>query len=115
MRARTVICPFRADAHPDHCATFHIAREAVTELNGVRLLEYPVMLGPNAIQVLMHRAFVMWQIDVSSAYQRKLTAIDAHRSQLGALVHDDPTGTVLSEELLQSFKNPFELLFALPG
>jgi LmbE family N-acetylglucosaminyl deacetylase len=106
----TIVFPFRADAHPDHRATFEIVRAAAGS-RLVRQLEYPVMLGENSVDVLVEHDFTMWQLDVGPAFDRKLAAIAGRRALAAAFPTDDLDNGILDNELLQSFRGPSETYF----
>ncbi len=50
-----------------------------------------------------------WRLDISPVLDLKKEAIAQHRSQLGAVIQDDPTGFHLEREMLAHFERPWEL------
>lgn len=93
----TIVYPFRADAHPDHRATFALVQAAAGKRR-VRLLEYPVMLGAEAVDVLIEHDFTMWSLDISQAYERKLAALAAHRAKVATAPFGAELGTIVLED-----------------
>ena len=53
-----------------------------------------------------------WRLDITGYLPAKRQAIQAHRSQYGQLIIDDPSGFQLPPELLSVFDNPFETFVA---
>src|SRR5262249_28763366 len=57
-----------------------------------------------------------FRLDVRRALASKSAAVRAHRSQLGHVVDDDPSGFCLDSEILARAARPFEIyLQILPG
>jgi len=108
----TLLVPWRRDPHCDHEATWRLLREAVVGLPAApRWLEYPIWAWTQAEseaapQTDDGRA---WRLDISPVLARKEQAIARHRSQMGALIHDDPGGFVLEPAILAHFARPWEL------
>ena len=104
--------PWRRDPHCDHEGTWHLLRATFAGLaERPRWLEYPVRAWPQADINLAPRddEASAWRLDISSVLARKQKAIAQHRSQMGALIHDDPEGFVLKPEMLTYFAQPWEL------
>ena len=107
--AGTMIASLGLDPHCDHVATWKIARLAAQRL-GIRLLGYPIWswrhLYPEMLPGSPLPASEQWpgpprggRLDVSAFLPAKRRAVEAHQSQLGAVV-DDVSGFVLSDEAL---------------
>jgi len=112
---RTVIVPFRADGHADHCATWYLARTASRRLPALpRCLEYPLTMGPSTQAVLQLQRPAVWKVDISAVLPRKQRAIAAYRSQNGARVLDDPNDVRFSPRLLESALRGYEGYFEFP-
>ncbi len=103
-----ILAPWRHDPHCDHEAASLIAA-AVAEACGIRSVAYPVWgwtLPPDAPAALpISRG---WRLDISPFLPMKRRAIQAHRTQYGGLITDDPTGFQLPPALLSAFDTPFE-------
>lgn len=105
--AAALFVSWREDPHCDHVAAYHLARAAQGEL-GVKLYEYSVWgatLGPLARVAPVTAGF---RLRTEAHRARKRRAIAAHKSQLGGLIADDPTGFSLSAADLARFSGPFE-------
>ncbi|WP_420596133.1 PIG-L deacetylase family protein [Deinococcus sp.] len=100
---RTVLLPWRRDPHPDHRAAHALTRAALAAFGAVRVLEYTVWLGERAApgDVPKPGEVQRWAVRVEDQTNRKEAAIRLHRSQLGALIDDDPSGFVLPEAMIQ--------------
>ncbi len=100
----TVLLPWRRDPHPDHRAAHALVQAALTGQSGVRQLEYTVWLAQRAAPEDLPRPgeVQVWEVQVERQMARKEAAIRAHRSQLGQLVHDDPGGFVLPEQMVRA-------------
>ncbi|MEO6363893.1 MAG: PIG-L deacetylase family protein [Caldimonas sp.] len=110
----TLVVPWRRDPHPDHQAASAIARSANASLPvPARLLEYAVWAaerGCPADQPQCGEA-TCWSVDIASVVDLKLRAVAAHQSQLGGLIDDDPSGFVLSKEMLARCALPRETYY----
>jgi LmbE family N-acetylglucosaminyl deacetylase len=112
---RTVIMPFRADGHADHCATWYLARNASRRLPArPRCLEYPLTMGPATQAVLQLQRPAVWKVDISTVLPRKQRAIAAYRSQNGARVLGDPNDVRFSPRLLENTLRGYEGYFEFP-
>jgi len=112
LKPDTVLVPWRRDPHCDHEGTWHLLRATFAVLEDhPRWLEYPVWAWPRAETSLAPRddEASAWRLDISSVLSRKQQAIAQHRSQMGALIRDDPEGFVLKPEMLTYFAQPWEL------
>jgi len=102
-RFKTVVVPWRRDPHTDHRISWRIAMDAVRG-NGmqVTLLEYQIWLAENgqAEDWPGDGEVSDASLDISMVMERKHHALKAHRSQLGLVVDDDPSGFALSAETI---------------
>ncbi len=108
----TLVVPWRRDPHCDHEATWTLWRAAVTSSPlAPRWLEYPVWAWtqPEATTAPQPNEGNAWRLDISAVLARKARAIARHRSQLGEIIHDDPTGFCLAPEMLAHFARGWEL------
>ena len=112
IRPATIVLPWRRDTHPDHRASCQLVNAAVKKLqiNPV-MLEYPLWLWERGIDSDLPVAgeVDLYSVDISAVLQVKQEAIAAHRSQVTALIDDDPQGFRLSEEVLAHFNTSFEI------
>jgi LmbE family N-acetylglucosaminyl deacetylase len=107
--AGSVFVSWRHDPHCDHEASYRIAREVQRRVENVKLFEY-VVWGhtlPSSTEVDPIRSGFRISID-HEAMEKKRRAIAAHRSQITALIDDDPGGFLFSKIDLAHFDRPFE-------
>ena len=107
----TVLVPWRRDPHPDHRATSQLVAAALTGLP-IRRLEYVVWAWERAAPADLPQPGEArgWRLDISPVLAQKQQAIAAHRSQLPpGIIDDDPTGFLLSAQMLAHFAQPFEV------
>ncbi len=112
LEAQTVLAPWRRDPHCDHVATWALLRAARPQLRApVRWLEYPVWAWEHAATEVAPQEGEAdaWRLDVGEVLTRKNAAVARHRSQLGLVISDDPTGFALQPEMLAHFARPWEL------
>ncbi len=109
---QTILLPWRRDPHCDHRASRSIFLAAIETLaRPPRPLEYPVWAYEAADPDDLPRRgeVLVWRLDVAGVLPRKRAAIEAHRSQVTALIDDDPAGFRLSPAMLAHFDRPWEL------
>ncbi|MFC4211232.1 bifunctional PIG-L family deacetylase/class I SAM-dependent methyltransferase [Pedobacter lithocola] len=104
-----VLVPYELDPHRDHRATWQLLMAALEKGNTQRpkIWEYPIWLYENAaesdIPKLSEQELKL--IDVTKYIEIKRNCIAAHASQTTNLIDDDPTGFMLSEEMMSNFTN----------
>ncbi|MGC1473803.1 MAG: PIG-L family deacetylase [Psychroserpens sp.] len=111
---RTLVVPWRRDPHPDHRMVYRLGeRMSSTVSRKPRLMEYPIWLYVNGKHEdwPYHEESTVVQLDISNVIDRKLSAIQSHRSQMGGLILDDPNGFELSEVQLAPFRQSREFYF----
>jgi len=103
-----IVAPWRHDPHHDHEAASLIAAGVAAEC-GIRHIAYPVwgwLLPPD--QMVATEQSGGWRLDIATFLPAKHRAIQAHKSQYGNLITDDPGGFQLPPALLSVFEVPFE-------
>lgn len=98
LSPRLALLPWRRDPHRDHRDSWQLATDAIAASGrSPDLLEYAIWLDEFGQPGDRPRAGEMEEvrIDVSACLDAKRHAIEAHESQLGGLITDDPTGFVL--------------------
>ncbi|WP_246455569.1 PIG-L deacetylase family protein [Hymenobacter citatus] len=113
VQPATVLVPWRRDPHPDHRATSQLVAAALTGLP-IRRVEYVVWAWERAASEDLPQPGEVtgWRLDISSVLPQKQAAIAAHRSQLApGIIDDDPSGFLLSEQMLAHFAQPIEVYF----
>ncbi|UOR04245.1 PIG-L family deacetylase [Hymenobacter aerilatus] len=111
VQPATVLVPWRRDPHPDHRATSQLVAAAIEGLP-IQRVEYVVWAWERAAleDLPQPGEAIGWRLDIDSVLPQKQVAIAAHRSQLApGIIDDDPTGFLLSEQMLAHFAQPFEV------
>ena len=105
----TVLATWQHDPHRDHEAAW-LRADALAERLALRLLAYPVwgwLLPPD--HELACAEPEGWRLDIAPFLATKNRAIQAHETQYGSLIDDDPDGFRLPSALLSVFEAPFEV------
>jgi LmbE family N-acetylglucosaminyl deacetylase len=103
-----ILAPWRYDPHCDHEAA-SLAAAAVADRTLIRHVAYPVWGWTlPAAQVVPGSPGQGWRLDIADVLPRKRSAIQAHQSQYGDLITDDPSGFQLPAELLAVFDSRYE-------
>jgi len=107
-----IVGPWAGDPHCDHEAAAIIAA-AVAAKTGWPLCSYPVWgwlrAGDDIFDETRNHG---WRLDITAHQDAKQRAIAAHVSQYGGLITDSPDGFCLPAELLEVFRQPFEVFIA---
>jgi LmbE family N-acetylglucosaminyl deacetylase len=107
--ARALFTTWRHDPHCDHRAAYALARVAQRQIAGARLFEYSIWgrsLPDDAEIPAPPRGF---RFDGAARLALKQAAIACHRSQVGPLIDDDPSGFRLSPIELARLSRPDEV------
>jgi LmbE family N-acetylglucosaminyl deacetylase len=105
----TICTTWSYDPHPDHVATYRIARVAARAM-GARLLCYPVWGWTlSATASPPEREIGGVRIDIARHLATKRRAVACHRSQMSDLIEDDPQAFRMPPEVLVYFDQPFEV------
>lgn len=116
LAPRTVVAPWRRDAHVDHRAV-HALVAAALEVRAAetgaaprpRLLEYAVWEERATPDALPQPGEALeWRLAVDAVRTRKARAVEAHRSQRGRVVDDDPEGFALDDAMVERACGPEE-------
>jgi len=115
LRAHIVFAPCPRDPHPDHVASTAIVQDALERCRRrPALYFYGVWLTVRgaaadrpdpAYARVRNIRLAPYEVD------RKRAAILEHRSQVGALIDDDPAGFVIDAELLATWLTPCERFY----
>lgn len=115
LAPKTIFTPWRRDPHCDHQATTALIMNAIegTYWTG-ELYEYPIWLyelarpgdapHPSEVELFTFTLNESWQ-------RKKKSAIEAHLTQLGQVIHDDPEAFCLQPEVLAHFTIPTEYYY----
>lgn len=128
-----VLAPWRHDPHCDHEAASLAAKAVITTLGIrrtgagtnasaprraamppaiVRHIAYPVWGWTLPSEAFVPNSDIAgWRLDISDVRSAKGAAIEAHRSQYGNLITDDPEGFRLPRNLLSVFDSDYEIFF----
>lgn len=112
---QTIFTPWRRDPHCDHQATTALILQAIEDTYWPgTLYEYPIWLyelarpgdapHPSEVELFTFTLQEAWQ-------QKKKTAIEAHLTQLGQVIHDDLEAFCLKPEVLAHFTIPTEYYY----
>jgi LmbE family N-acetylglucosaminyl deacetylase len=112
----TVLLPWRRDPHPDHRASSQLVRAALAAFpTPPRCLEYVVWAWERAAPADLPQpadGVRGFRLDIGAVLPQKQRAIRAHRSQLApGIFTDDAAGFLLSPEMLEHFRHPYEAYF----
>jgi LmbE family N-acetylglucosaminyl deacetylase len=103
-----ILAPWRHDPHSDHEAASLLAT-AVAATTGIRHVAYPVWGWTLADETPIQGAAASGhRLEISRFLADKRAAIQAHQSQYGNLITDDPGGFSLPPDLLATFETPYE-------
>ncbi len=112
LTPRLVVLPWRRDPHCDHRDSWSLVMACLAATGlAPQILEYAIWLdelggdGDHPRSREMERVGLDVSIDVAA----KRHAVKAHRSQLGALITDDPAAFVLSERTIDRLTGPQEI------
>lgn len=98
LRPALVLAPWRRDPHRDHRDAWVLADLSLERARlRPRRLEYAIWLdelGAKADRPRPQEVETL-RLDIAPWRRRKQAAVAAHRSQLGGIIRDDPTGFVL--------------------
>jgi LmbE family N-acetylglucosaminyl deacetylase len=100
---RTLVAPWRRDAHTDHRLSWQIGRDAMLSARvAFTMLEYAIWLPENGKPSDWPTMGEVDEamLDICDVLELKRHAIEAHQSQLGKIIDDDLSGFCLSSQTL---------------
>ncbi|MBB3936944.1 PIG-L deacetylase family protein [Aureimonas phyllosphaerae] len=106
-----VLLPWRRDPHRDHRDAWSLVTRALSEAGmAPATLEYAIWLDEIGAADDHPRPGEMERVGfaIGDALPAKRRAVAAHRSQCGALIHDDPTAFSLTEATIERLTGPVE-------
>ena len=108
VECTAILAPWLHDPHCDHEAA-SLAAAALVRHRPLTHIAYPVWgwTLPPASPVPQPTTSG-WRLAIGAYRRAKWAAIQAHRSQYGALITDDPTGFQLPGDLLSVFETDYE-------
>jgi LmbE family N-acetylglucosaminyl deacetylase len=107
-RCTAIVASWLHDPHCDHEAA-SLAAQAAARIAGVRHVAYPVWGWTLPADASVPAAPAAgWRLDIGAFLPAKRAAIQAHQSQYGDLITDDPEGFQLPPALLQRFDSSYE-------
>jgi LmbE family N-acetylglucosaminyl deacetylase len=116
IEARHLFAPAADDHHEDHKSTARIALRVKKENPEITLFTYPLWSrwdDPEfAAAVARHDPVAL---DPGQWRAAKRAAITAHATQLGHIIHDDPTGFVMSRAFTDAFADSPEIYWRTPA
>lgn len=111
---QSLFLPFENDHHADHRATWRIGLKAVEDsVIKPQIIEYPVWLWHHGVlnDLPDSKLYDFYKLDIAGVKEVKLRAILAHKTQTTTMINDDPTGFVLTSELIAPFLEGYEYFF----
>ena len=115
LDARHIFVPAAEDHHEDHKATAQFASALRARRPEWTFYSYPVWCrwdDPNFGQYIAGLSPVYLPLGDSRA--KKRAAIDAHQSQLGKIVTDDPSGFTMASNFVATFLDEDEIFWRMP-
>jgi LmbE family N-acetylglucosaminyl deacetylase len=110
LEPELVVVPWRRDPHCDHRASWTLVMEVLAaSRRSPEVLEYAIWLDELGQPDDWPRPGEVDAVSLPVSSEMKRHALLAHRSQLGELVHDDPTGFTLSPETIARLTGPEEV------
>jgi LmbE family N-acetylglucosaminyl deacetylase len=106
-----VLLPWRRDPHRDHRDAWSLVTRALDRAGmAPATLEYAIWLDEIGASDDHPRPGEMERVGyaIEDALPAKRRAVAAHRSQCGALIHDDPTAFCLTEATIERLTGPVE-------
>lgn len=114
IQPHTIILPWKNDPHRDHKASWQITHASIMQAGlQVQMLHYLIWFWQrgDADEELLQSEIC--KVGIYDFVGVKQAAIEAHVSQVSNLIDDDADGFILSQEVLNHFKDPFELFIKL--
>lgn len=105
-----IVIPYELDPHCDHRATWQLITEALKSYRNVTVWEYLIWLYELAERedIPDLKTGQLKKIDIGSFLHQKKEAIASHVSQTTTMIDDDPTGFILTEDMIAHFTSPTE-------
>jgi len=105
-----ILVPYELDPHCDHRATWQILQVATQNHSALKIWQYPIWLYELATEqdIPTLKYGELKKINIAPFLQVKKNAIASHVSQTTRLIDDDPTGFMLTEEVIAHFTGNFE-------
>ncbi len=113
--ASHLFAPAPEDHHEDHKSTARIAALVAEAVSGLMVFSYPVWSrwdDPDLAARIAPHAPVA--VEPGQWQAAKRAAIQAHVTQLGGIVGDDPTGFSMSPDFVDAFANHPEIYWRSP-
>ena len=110
----TVFVTWGDDPHPDHAAAYRLVKRIGETLPNLALFSYPIWgltLDDEMPVTAPFRSAIRYEI--RQMRDKKRTAIDCFKSQLGMIIHDDPDAFSLTPEDIDRFSTDFEVFIDL--
>lgn len=111
LSPRLALLPWRRDPHRDHRGAWRLAMDAIARSGSTpRILEYAIWLDALGSPDDQPRTGEMEavRLDIAAHVETKRRALQAHQSQLGRVISDDPDGFTLSAPTIARLISPQE-------
>jgi LmbE family N-acetylglucosaminyl deacetylase len=114
--ASSLLVTWEEDPHCDHEASAKLAKAVAEMTPGLKIWAYPIWgWHLEAAAEIHHCHSGTFRIDISKYMSRKLSAIQAHASQMTDLIDDDPEGFRLDGQSLAPFLGQYEYFMEVTG
>ncbi len=109
-RPQLILVPYQLDPHCDHRATWQILQQALKSFKEIGVWEYPIWLYELAEKhdIPTLKKGELKKVNIRNFLSLKKKAITSHISQTTSTINDDPTGFMLTEEVIKHFTTDFE-------
>ncbi len=105
-----ILVPYELDPHCDHRATWQILNGALKNFRSTKVWEYPIWLYELAEQedIPNLNSGELKKLNIENFLDAKIEAIASHVSQTTKMIDDDPTGFILSDDVIAHFTTNYE-------
>lgn len=109
-KPQLILVPYELDPHCDHRVTWQLLDEALKSHGEVKVWEYPIWLYELAKEEdIPHlKLNELKKVNIEEVLSIKVRAIKSHVSQTTKMIDDDPTGFILTDEVIAHFTEKFE-------
>lgn len=109
-KPQLILVPYELDPHCDHRATWQLLNEALKNAEPTKVWEYPIWLYELAEQndIPKLAPSELKKLNIENFLDAKKKAIASHISQTTKMIDDDPTGFMLTDDVIAHFTTEYE-------